>query len=269
MGIINAKTQGNYSEEQIWRQRLEQIFISLSKTKNIYDQIRYIDKFGMECVRVDLKEGIPVAIPETKLQNKRSRYYFLESINLNADEIYISPVDLNKEKGVIVRPFKPMVRIAVPVITSDGRREGIIILNILIQKALHIPSLLKPNNLKEGFWYVADGQGYYLHNGVEPQKEWGGPNDLKTGEGLHKDFPDIYGDLMEGHHSVTKFKGTKWYVFSQIDNLFADSSQQLIIGQAIPKLVLMRKIYKHIIIIALIAVIIIILTIYRFFSGSS
>jgi len=56
----------------------------------------------------------PIVIAENKLQNKLARYYVQEGLQLKANEIYISPLDLNEEYGIVETPYKPMVRIVTP-----------------------------------------------------------------------------------------------------------------------------------------------------------
>ena len=85
-------------ENETDRKEIEAEFLEFSKTSEKYDQIRYIDKSGMELIRVDYFDGNSAIIPEEKLQDKSGRYYFKESIVLPENGIYISPFDLNVEK---------------------------------------------------------------------------------------------------------------------------------------------------------------------------
>jgi len=96
-------------------QYLDQYFLTLSSHREIYDQVRYLDQTGLEVVRVNFNSGSPAIVPTQKLQNKGERYYFKESFALNKGQIFISPLDLNIENGKIETPFKPMIRLAVPV----------------------------------------------------------------------------------------------------------------------------------------------------------
>ncbi|HSG22627.1 MAG TPA: hypothetical protein VLA64_06660, partial [Azonexus sp.] len=90
-------------------QRMAQTFVELLRTKPVYDQARWIDASGQEILRVDLKQGQPVVIAREQLQNKADRYYFIEAMKLAAGQVYVSPIDLNVENGVIEVPHKPML----------------------------------------------------------------------------------------------------------------------------------------------------------------
>ncbi len=79
-------------------------FQVFSQQKRVYDQIRYIDKTGMEVIRVNHINGKAVIVPQGELQSKLGRYYFSNSMALNPGQIYISKFDLNIEQGETEQP---------------------------------------------------------------------------------------------------------------------------------------------------------------------
>ncbi|MBQ09893.1 MAG: hypothetical protein CMD96_08895, partial [Gammaproteobacteria bacterium] len=85
-------------------------FLSISLRKGIYDQIRFIGKTGQEILRINYNKGKPILVPKDQLQNKIGRYYFKKIMNLNKEKVYVSPLDLNFEKGEVEKPFKPVIR---------------------------------------------------------------------------------------------------------------------------------------------------------------
>lgn len=72
-----------------------------STHRNIYDQIRYIDEYGDEKIRINLNENGGYIVPSRELQNKKDRYFFSETVSLKKNMIHISPMDLNIENGKI------------------------------------------------------------------------------------------------------------------------------------------------------------------------
>lgn len=106
-------------------------FVDFLATHPVYDQMRWIDVDGRERVRVDLKNGKPVVLPAESLQNKGDRYYFAETMLLQPGEVYISELDLNVERGVVEVPYRPSLRLAMPVADARGNKRGMIILNFL------------------------------------------------------------------------------------------------------------------------------------------
>lgn len=95
------------------------------------EQIRYLDSLGREQVRVERRGGEVVAIAEPQLQDKAKRYYFLDAMALAPGQIYLSPLDLNVEYGVLDRPYRAMMRFILrlaPVMPEA--RSGMLVLNV-------------------------------------------------------------------------------------------------------------------------------------------
>lgn len=85
--------------DPLYLKNLEQDFLSFSRTHPYYYQIRYIDAQGYEKVRVDSDGVRSFAIPQERLQLKRNRYYFRDTIEHTPGSVYVSPMDLNVEWG--------------------------------------------------------------------------------------------------------------------------------------------------------------------------
>ncbi len=155
---------------QLRKQRIEQEFLVFSEKKALYDQIRFLDENGLEVVRINYNNGHPIAVKSSHLQNKSSRYYFHEALKLDPGGIYISPLDLNIEKGKIEEPFKPMMRFATPVFNRYGALQGVVVLNYFGAHLIH-NFTRAASNIADHIELVNSG-GYWLRN---PQKslEWG------------------------------------------------------------------------------------------------
>ncbi len=110
---------------------LEFDFLSFSQNKKKYDQIRFIDKKGNEAIRINYNNGKPSIVRQESLSNKGDRYYFKQTMSLDSNEIFISPLDLNMENGQVEVPHKPMIRFATPIYDKTGNKQGILILNYL------------------------------------------------------------------------------------------------------------------------------------------
>jgi len=163
---------------------------NFSMRKRIYDQVRYLDQAGVEVVRVNYKNGSSKIVLEGALQDKSWRYYFPESMNLNKEEIYVSPLGLNIEEGEIEKPLKPMIRFATPVFDSVNQRRGIIVLNYLAS------NILEDFAYKRSFGFIKpillNSEGYYL-KALNPQDEWGFMNSAKKERTFGNDFPEAWG----------------------------------------------------------------------------
>ncbi|MES9834404.1 MAG: diguanylate cyclase [Candidatus Thiodiazotropha sp. DIVDIV] len=104
-------------------------FSLFARRKPKYMQIRFLDDKGLEVLRINNNEGEQEIVPRQQLQDKGSRYYFKESFELDQGAIYISPLDLNVEQGVIEQPIRPTIRFATPVVDGYGVKRGILIIN--------------------------------------------------------------------------------------------------------------------------------------------
>ncbi|WP_176961518.1 PAS domain S-box protein [Mariprofundus sp. NF] len=143
---------------------------NFTQTKQIYDQIRFIDNSGMERIRINFDGTNASIVTRDKLQSKKDRYYFTRSLNLKAGELYISPFDLNVEKGKVESPNKPMIRFVTPVVSSHGKRLGFIVGNYLGQQMLeHFINIHDDN---PGLSHLVNSDGYWLHSNPHGL-EWG------------------------------------------------------------------------------------------------
>lgn len=119
---------------------LEMDLVDWIQSESIYDQIRIIGIQGTELVRVNYNQGSPVIVAEADLQDKSSRYYFQNSINLANDTLYLSKIDLNVENDEIEyidgRP-KQIYRIASTLFNSQNEKIGIIIVNYYVEDLFH------------------------------------------------------------------------------------------------------------------------------------
>ena len=145
-------------------------FALFARRKPQYVQIRYIDETGHERVRVNNIANQQIIVPENELQDKSQRYYFKQATNLSIGEIYISPMDLNIENGIIVNPYEPTIRFATPVIDDSGNRRGIVIINYATDRLLASLSELSAQML--GHIVLLNPDGYWLM-GVHESKLWG------------------------------------------------------------------------------------------------
>ncbi|MEW6594106.1 MAG: sensor domain-containing diguanylate cyclase [Thermodesulfobacteriota bacterium] len=152
------------------RQRLALEYLHFAGEKLAYDQIRYLDRNGMEVVRVNAAAGGPVIVAASALQSKKDRYYFKDAMVLGPGEIFVSPLDLNIEQNQLERPLKPMIRFATPVFDRHGTRHGVVILNYLGGQLLQ--AIRETARTSPGEIMLCNSDGYWLL-APEPENEWG------------------------------------------------------------------------------------------------
>jgi len=153
-----------------WRAALGEELINFCRERGFYDQIRFIDASGQEIVRINYNNGKPISVPDKDLQGKVGRYYFGETMALKSGKVFVSSFDLNLEKGRLEYPLKPVIRIATPLFDEQGKKAGILVLNILGEKLIQ--------NFKDVAVNIADqimlvsADGYWLSSGNR-EDEWG------------------------------------------------------------------------------------------------
>lgn len=152
------------------KQQLTRLLYTFSKEKKSYDQIRFLDTKGAEIIRINSKDGTPYPVPEQNLQKKSTRYYFQEISKLKKGELYISPLDLNIEKGKIERPFKPVLRFAEPVFNAQGEHKGSLLLNFMGDELL--TAFRDVTKSHQAHIMLLNTQGYWLSSPDKTQ-EWG------------------------------------------------------------------------------------------------
>jgi len=139
-------------------------FVSLGHPD--YDQIRFIDQDGNEVLRVN--QGGDV-VPAVQLQNKVRSPYFQRASALAPGSIYISDFDLTIDNGQVVQPLKPVLRFAVPVFDSAGRRRGIYVISRL---GTNLIGRLQQAAASYGHRLrLLDSSGQWVKAG-DPSREW-------------------------------------------------------------------------------------------------
>ena len=160
--IKKRKLQGSYFFDT-----LTDTFVQMMRINHVYDQIRWIDKSGMELIRIDDSETGPKRVPPDELQDKSERYYFKNG--MASPRIYISKFDLNVEHEKIQLPIKPMIRITALVNTETGSNDGLVVLNI---KGRQIINKLKEIGIQmTGSLLLLNSDGYFLIS-PSPENEW-------------------------------------------------------------------------------------------------
>ena len=110
------------------RSQLLADYLNFAQARRRYLQIRLLDLEGQELVRVNFDDNQAVAVAPEDLQNKSDRYYTEVGLSLEPDELYISPLDLNEERGQVEVPHQPTMRTVAPVFL-EGTRAGLVVLN--------------------------------------------------------------------------------------------------------------------------------------------
>lgn len=192
---------------------VERNWEEFSTHRGIYDQIRFIDINGDEKIRINFDSSGAYAVSKDKLQNKRDRYYFYETIKLKEDVVNISKLDLNIEKGVIEKPYKPMMRFSTSIYDDNGKEMGVIVLNYLAENALRNFRDLAENS--NGEMILLNSDGYSLSSD-NPDNDWNFMFEDKVGNSLSNDYPEEWNQVVENREGQIISK-SGIFTFKEVD----------------------------------------------------
>jgi len=178
---INNNNNNNKDDEY----KLNHIFYDYASSKNEILQLRYIDINGNEKIRIqkyDSKKNAEI-ISKDRLQNKKNRTYFKETINLEKGDFFVSNFNLNKEFGKVQNPIQPTLRISTCIYDKNNTKKGILILNINMNNFVNI--FKKFENFNS---YLIDKNGNFI---LHPDSNKQFTNDFKTNFNIKNEFDEI------------------------------------------------------------------------------
>jgi PAS domain S-box-containing protein len=136
-GLVRAMQGGGFDRQEsstaaMWTRRMQEIFSAYLVAEPSAYQVRFIglENQGREIVRVQRTiDGIGI-VPESQLQPKGDTVYFREALRLGEGQVFVSDLDLNRERGQVELPHRPTIRYATPVHNAAGAAVGVIVINV-------------------------------------------------------------------------------------------------------------------------------------------
>jgi PAS domain S-box-containing protein len=166
-----------------WRARMAARYAAELVAKSNYDQFRVIGVAdgGREIVRVNRSgpNGAIRVVPDSELEAVADRGYFRDAIRLADGEIFISPVELDRQR-------QPTIRAATPIYTPDGRVFGIVIINVDLRPAF--ARIRAASARAGGLIFLTNEQGDYL---VHPDRSREFAFESAKRDRLQDDFPEL------------------------------------------------------------------------------
>ncbi|MEW2921734.1 sensor histidine kinase [Muricauda sp. ANG21] len=124
-------------------------YIRIMQGYEVYDQLRFLDLHGDEILRYERTDD--KTMEPKDLQRKVDRSYFQKGLSLKKGQVYISPIELNKENGVIEKPYKPVIRGVTPIFDADQIQIGLAVTNFNMNKVF---DLMKARISEDNFYLV-------------------------------------------------------------------------------------------------------------------
>lgn len=180
---------------------LGQDWRNLISLKGQLDQIRYLDKNGMEKIRVQSTESGSMIVGTEDLQSKSTRYYYKKVIKMTSGGIYVSPLDLNFEHGKIEVPHRPVTRIGAPIYSENNSLSGILLMNIdmgsIFKKIREITNPVAGTFMflnREGYYHIADDRNF----------QWGFMFPKKKNVTFKERFPTAWADIIGKNKGIVQ-----------------------------------------------------------------
>ncbi|HWF95258.1 MAG TPA: PAS domain S-box protein [Xanthobacteraceae bacterium] len=192
-GIVRSRLAGGTdpiggTTEAVWRTRMAARYAAELAAKPSYRAFRIVglDDGGRDIVRVDRSgpDGAIWSVPDAELA-RQAEEDLRETIRLPAGAVYISPIELNRENGVIEEPHVPVLRVATPLQKPDGTPFGMVIITIDLRPAFTRIRSAANDGVKI---YLVNGRGDYLVH-PDPAREFG--FEIGMPSRVQDDYPDI------------------------------------------------------------------------------
>ena len=174
------------------RADLEQELIAFSRNREVYTQIRVLSSRGWELLRVNYSNGHAGAVAPQDLQDKSDRTYFQELAQCSSDYIYVSPLDLNVENGILELPLNPVMRFAIQ-FGDEDTAMGYLLLNL--NGAVLLNAFADSHPDPESLPLLADQNGD-LSYGFSPGSGWDFMLPGSEGHNLSETFPDEWASIV-------------------------------------------------------------------------
>jgi len=175
--ILEEKRNGNQAKIDQWAERLAVIYSTLLASKPHYLQVKYVatGNQGEEIVSVNKEHSGIVTIYGKKLQRYENMNHFNDIPQMQAGDVYFSPIEFDRERGQLSIPHTPVIRVAIPVFGEDDTGQfGFVVMKVNYAKII---SYLEHNIPDGSEFYLANGNGDYLFHS-EKEKAFG----FETGE---------------------------------------------------------------------------------------
>ena len=204
-GVVRAESSGGIdpldgTAEEVWRERLGRLMMRALEAQPSHVQLRLIGRAGRELVRAErTSTGEVRIVPAPELQEKSDRPYVDATLALAEGETYVSPIELNQERGSYSLPHQPVLRVGTPVYARSGEVFGLLIANVDMGIVL---SSIASSMLPGSTLYVGRESGDYLLH-PDPSMAFGA--ELGRPARWRQDFPEIAEELSRGSESAALF----------------------------------------------------------------
>lgn len=166
---------------------LAELFRATMQVHPPYLQIRLISAagHGLEQVRIDRDGERLIRVGEAQLQEKGHYAYVFDTLRLAPGQVRLSPIVINRELGAHSGLGKPTLHVSSPVVGSDGRVFGLIVINVDLDQLF---AQLKSDLPEYYRVYLSNNWGDLL---IHPDQQRTFGFDQGRRQFLQEDFPEV------------------------------------------------------------------------------
>jgi signal transduction histidine kinase/CheY-like chemotaxis protein len=190
------------------------------RRKTNYFEIRLLDEKGVEVAKVNYNHGAPLIVPKDELQDVSERPFFVRTFDLDRQEVFVSPFELNAEGDRIEQPRHPTILFSTPVFDTDGLKRGVLVFSYEGQRILdEIEATRAEIGGSVGEVMLLNADGYWL-KGPNPQDEWGFMDEEKKDKTFAKSSPSAWKSISAAEFGGFYEQG-RFYAFATLSPLAA------------------------------------------------
>lgn len=208
---------------------IEDQWLITAFTSQLFYQLRYIDVHGQERIRINYdtkKQKLPEVVPDSQLQNKSARDYFQYATTLKNGEQGQFGIDLEYEHKKPIIPYKPGLRIIVP-IHADQERLGYFVANLDVLPIIKRITENKQNLLVD----FVDRSGFYVISS-DPSKLFGDIISERAQYNIPAEYPELWKVMSEYPNRKNVVLTEQGLFFYQpfINRVFANAGPLLMVS---------------------------------------
>lgn len=167
--ILKNNKNSNAASNRPSDSAIHDYFLNFASVSNNISQIRWLDSSGNERYRINFSNKKSEIVAASQLQNKQNRYYFKQGMLMSAPDTFISEIDLNIERGKIVTPYEPTIRVTYKTRAEDYLIDGLLVVNFNLD---YLFNNIRQYDAKNTQVSILNHDGYWLYN-KDPALQWG------------------------------------------------------------------------------------------------
>lgn len=202
---------------------LKDFWLLVIQTQGYYSQLRFLDPYGQELIRVNSSARVSEIVADEYLQFKGNRNYLYYAQTLKAGEIGAYGIDLEMENGNFVTPLTPAYRIIVPIFLH-GAKQGYFVANLDLNR---IHSSLSYKQNKDNLPSIVNSDGYYIMS-TNGDPIFGNLVSDNRESNIAIQYPDVWQEI-QNTDSGSVNDGQSWITFSKIEVPHLSSNEGLIL----------------------------------------